>query len=131
MGYDLFVYTRTPIEGLAHLPAWRDWESSPGGWISKEANWQVVVNASRPLSEADELPEPLRKLQPEVGFVTEVNLEGEQAQDAFAVATLTATKLAKERDGAILDWQLGAMIVPVSGSRRKKRSRSRKPPGRA
>lgn len=90
----------------------------------------MVVNASRPLSETDELPEPLLRVQPEVGFVTEVNLEGEKAQDAYAVAALTATKLAKERDGAILDWQLGAMIVPVSAPRPKKRSRSRKPPAK-
>jgi hypothetical protein len=121
MGYDLFVYTRTPVEGVAHLPVWRDWEASSGGWSSKEADWQVVVNASRQISEDDGLVAPLLKLQPKVGFVTEINVEGEQAQDAYAVALLTAMKLAKERDGAILDWQIDAMIIPVSPPSPKKR----------
>ena len=39
---------------------------------------------------------------------------------------LPAVKLAKERDGVIVDWQMGAMIVPMQEPRPKKRSKKQK-----
>ncbi|MGN6366822.1 MAG: hypothetical protein ACTHN5_00895 [Phycisphaerae bacterium] len=116
MSYDLHVWSVRPFE-QKYLRKAAEWEQSgDGGCMYARGGWQIVINASDVVLPED-VPEEVAGLLPGIGYLTELNLEGDAPEKAEALLMSTAKEIAKGAHGVIEDPQEDEVITPAGVKR--------------
>jgi hypothetical protein len=80
------------------------------------ANWQIVVNPSDKILPED-IEDEVASLLPGIGFLTELNLEGRQTDEAKRRLRSAANAIAKATHGVVVDPQEDTIQTPAGVSR--------------
>src|SRR5687768_10316311 len=67
MGYDLFAFTRTPIDDSVHFVHLRPWKREVDRWVCRAKNWHIVINSSESIANLDmgQVISEIRRVRPE------------------------------------------------------------------
>lgn len=103
MSYDLQIWSVRPVE-------------SGKGRNVPGKGWQIVINSSDKILPED-VEDDISSLIPGIGFLTELNLEGEKTIAAAKLLHATAKAEAKRAHGAIFDPQTDRISAPSGVTR--------------
>ena len=112
MSYDLSIWSVRPLDPASLKPrdGWK--QVSEGFWHVPGKRWQIALAASTPV-EPEDVPKEVAGLLPGIGWLTEMNLEGDAPRTAMALAHKSAKEIAKSAHGVVLDPQECAIITPA------------------
>jgi hypothetical protein len=113
VSYDLQIYSARAFD-----PAIFD---GANGWNPNQrsfqtANWQIVVNPSDKIFPED-IEDEIASLLPGIGFLTELNLEGRQTDEAKRRLRSAAKTIAKATHGVVVNSQEDTVETPAGVSR--------------
>jgi hypothetical protein len=116
MGYDLNIWSVQPFDP-AQLKRREKWKQvSDNFWHCPGKGWQIALGASTRV-EPEDVPEEVAGLLPGIGWLTELNLEGDAPNAAMALARKSAKEIAKAAHGVVEDPQEDAITTPAGVKR--------------
>jgi len=113
VSYDLQIYSVRPFDA-AIFDGVKDW--NPEQCSFQTAGWQIVVNSSDKILPED-IEDEIASLLPGIGFLTELNLEGRQTDQARRRLRSAAKTIAKATHGVVVDPQEDTIQTPAGVSR--------------
>jgi hypothetical protein len=116
MSYDLNIWSVRPFDP-AYLKQRESWKQlSDNFWYWPGKGWQIALEASTRV-EPEDVPEEVAGLLPGIGWLTELNLEGDAPNAAMALARKSAKEIAKAAHGVVDDPQEDSIITPAGVKR--------------
>ncbi len=112
MSYDLQVWSVEPVALPQALPEPTKWRAAGAAWTRAGRAWQIeVCGSSRALPE--DLPAGVDAALPGIAHLAELGLEPSGApESAYGLLLRTASALAKQAHGVVLDPQEGTLTTP-------------------
>jgi hypothetical protein len=116
MSYDLNIWSVRPFDPaqLKQREKWKQLSDNFWHWPGK--GWQIALEASTRV-EPEDVPEEVAGLLPGIGWLTELNLEGDAPNAAMALARKSAKEIAKAAHGVVEDPEEDAIITPTGVKR--------------
>lgn len=125
MSYDLNIWSVRRFEP-AFLQQREKWKQAGGNfWHWPSKGWQIALAASSEV-EPEDVPEEVAALLPGIGWLTELNLEGDAPKAAMALARKSAKEIAKAAHGVVEDPQEDAILTPAGVKRFVRPKRDKK-----
>ena len=116
MSYDLNIWSVRPFDP-AHFRGRGKWtQVSDHFWHWPGKGWQIALDSSTKI-EPEDVSEEVAGLLPGIGWLTELNLEGDAPATAMALARKAAKEIAKAAHGVVEDPQEDAIMTPAGVKR--------------
>jgi len=110
MSFDLEVWSVGPFTASI-LGASLGWEAKSAQWIHRQENSQISVWESQRVL-AEDIPEDLIKVIPEISWLTHLTLEGTATVELHRLIRETANQIASESHGIVYDPQKSSFWFP-------------------